>query len=483
LAARNTKLERDKNQIQMQREKIAKSRAKEQADLYAAKQLEAQNPLSLSKMMRFLLFFSNEQMSCDPDVSSGTQLPLTHGLMTNRMFTSVFSSYIDTVTGYMGIDEMVNFLNDIEVLKTHVELDINDKPFPDSVEKMTPAKLLASVPSKIGFSKEMLTETSETEGLRVNFAQFHYVMLNITQVCYPDLYRDDAVVAFDKVLREVLLPLYVWLNGHYKLGTIDPLMSDARVTLMANVYAPNIWKVFLMYASDLNGRVPPINAPFPEAAKLSERAFYGVPFGAPYHDRETEVVHRFMKQALSGKDGADVSSGLLITEKMCLKFATDYGLVPQLLSRSEVKAIFRHCNRAKIISTTNLTNVEAKQSILGASQANRDRLGAGLRDQNSMQKTMKFKNKNGRSVKSTEKVQLPTPQPAVSGGLSFTEFIEMLGKISIQGLDTKEYDAIFPTAYLKFVGLLTVFGVADLARLKDIRTMGVGNINEIHGDI
>ena len=54
----------------------------------------------------------------------------------------------------------------------------------------------------------------------------------MTEISYPILFKRDSVVAFDKVLRETMLPLYVWSLGHYKYGTIDPLLSDARIPLL-----------------------------------------------------------------------------------------------------------------------------------------------------------------------------------------------------------------------------------------------------------
>ena len=36
-------------------------------------------------------------------------------------------------------------------------------------------------------------------------------------------------------------------------------------------YAPNLWKLFLNYATDAVGKIPEINSPFPVAAQLNER--------------------------------------------------------------------------------------------------------------------------------------------------------------------------------------------------------------------
>ena len=63
----------------------------------------------------------------------------------------------------------------------------------------------------------------------------------MTEVAYPTLFQKDSVAAFDKVLRECFLPLFAWTQGHHKRGSIDPLLSDARLALLAHMYAPNLF--------------------------------------------------------------------------------------------------------------------------------------------------------------------------------------------------------------------------------------------------
>jgi hypothetical protein len=101
-------------------------------------------------------------------------------------------------------------------------------------------------------------------------------------------------------------------------------------------YGPNIWKVFLMYAQDLSAKVPGLNLPFPEAAKISERfnykliislfnlitnfhyfgrVLFGVPFGAPFKKSDLEEA------SASGSVNDLLDAGYIMTEKACLKFA------------------------------------------------------------------------------------------------------------------------------------------------------------------
>ena len=67
----------------------------------------------------------------------------------------------------------------------------------------------------------------------------------------------------------------------------------------------------------------------------------------------------------------------------------------------------------------------------------------------------------------------------MSGGLSFSEFVEFVGKIAMQGLKAAEYERMFPTPFLKFQGILTVFGVADLDKLNSVRIMHSESVSEL----
>ena len=51
----------------------------------------------------------------------------------------------------------------------------------------------------------------------------------------------------------------------------------------------------------------------------------------------------------------------------------------------------------------------------------------------------------------------------------------------MQGLKATEYDRMFPTPFLKFQGILTVFGVADLEKLNCVRVMHSESVSELQG--
>lgn len=53
----------------------------------------------------------------------------------------------------------------------------------------------------------------------------------------------------------MICPFYLWCKGHNKRGSTDELVLEERIALVMVTYAPNLWKVFLNYASDATGKV------------------------------------------------------------------------------------------------------------------------------------------------------------------------------------------------------------------------------------
>jgi hypothetical protein len=63
--------------------------------------------------------------------------------------------------------------------------------------------------------------------------------------------------------------------------------------------------------------------------------------------------------------------------------------------------------------------------------------------------------------------------------LAFTEFLELLAAAAVNALSTREYNTMFPNAYSKVLGLLTVWGFADLSRLEDVNLMNAESFLDI----
>ena len=49
------------------------------------------------------------------------------------------------------------------------------------------------------------------------------------------------------------------------------LVLEDRIPLLLMTYAPNLWRVFLVYAQDAVGKVQNIKLPFPEYAQVNEK--------------------------------------------------------------------------------------------------------------------------------------------------------------------------------------------------------------------
>ena len=211
--------------------------------------------------------------------------------------------------------------------------------------------------------------------------------------------------------------------------------------------------------------------------QVLERAFFGVPFGAPFSSVEANKVADTMKKELR-KDGADVSSGMVITERSAIRFTLDYGLMPHLVTKPEARALFKSLNRSKRISTDKVQDLDTKNAIRKQSG-----LGAAvLPGQHSSSKKpggFKMSTSHSPMKRTKDRVKVTNPAPAILGGLSFTEFVEFIGKVAMQGLRTTEYERMFPTPFLKYQAILTVFGVADMDKLASVRTMHADSVDEL----
>jgi hypothetical protein len=62
-------------------------------------------------------------MANDADSHNPSGLPKTYGNRCNFIFTSIYSHYIDHTTGFMSFKKLVQFIEDSDIIKTHVPLD------------------------------------------------------------------------------------------------------------------------------------------------------------------------------------------------------------------------------------------------------------------------------------------------------------------------------------------------------------------------
>lgn len=65
---------------------------------------------------------------------------------------------------------------------------------------------------------------------------------------------------------------------------------------------------------------------------------------------------------------------------------------------------------------------------------------------------------------------IPESKPQVFA-MSFSEFVEFIARIAVEGMQQVNYHMVFPTPFSKVLAILTVWGVADLKRLEEVRTV------------
>ena len=250
------------------REAEARERSHNKNRIELARLQEAKNPMTLSEMFRFLLSFTNEVLCEEADPDSPLQFPHLKGHWAENMLSSIYRRYCKT-TGFMSLEEFVEFLEDTAVLRTHVPHNEVDEPLREFQSQLDPVLLLSTVPRNLGYSdsaeeeaaaEDTLKSTVTGDNFRLNFAQFYQILLRITHIVYADLYAQAPAHAFNKFLQETMLPLCCWSKGHHKRGSTDTLVTDERIVLLLMTYAPNLWRVFLAYAQDCTAKVPAISS-------------------------------------------------------------------------------------------------------------------------------------------------------------------------------------------------------------------------------
>lgn len=53
----------------------------------------------------------------------------------------------------------------------------------------------------------------------------------------------------------------------------------------------------------------------------------------------------------------------------------------------------------------------------------------------------------------------------------FSEFVELIARIAVQNMAQPNYHVVFPTPFSKVLAILTVWGVADLHKLEEVRAI------------
>tara|TARA_A100001015_G_C14988183_1_gene712528 strand:+ start:483 stop:1847 length:1365 start_codon:yes stop_codon:yes gene_type:complete len=446
----------------------------------------------------------------DPDDNQqgAFRIPHPKGLWASKMLTAVYQNYCSpSGNGFMTYHDYCEFFDDSGIISSHVPRDEDNQPIRSFVDALEPTKIIKLIPRELGFSKDILKKFSAVEGdsntvnddisdmsddedmtedkkfrmnLSINFSQFYFMLGKISEIVYADLHKSDATVAMNKILLEIILPMYAWTQDHCRKGCKDPLLLEPRVHLVFSTYAPNLWKVFLMYAQDLNGKMSSLNQPFPEVAKCSERALFGMPFGVNAKQSDLDAAIEFNKNSVGGISNFSGDTAFIMTKLATIKFCRDYGIVPHLVSKKQLITIFNIVNRDK--STTKKKKVTTFAPA--CSYYPQDKKPAGSREKPKVDdkiihgRAMFFGGANSgyhmyhppdSATSRSQKLTVGDFSPVT--GIGFSEFVELLGKVSIEGLKQDHYNSLFPSTFGKVLGLLTVWSVADLTRLEDVRSV------------
>jgi hypothetical protein len=415
----------------------------------------------------------------------------------------------------------------MNLVRTHVPLDENDDPEEEVIAALHPDVILNAIPELLGFSLDMEREMRDIDSSRqkaeeaskefkfsrslsrisnprhLNFSQFHLCLYEIAKIVYPGL---NETIALHKVMQESVLPLYVWSQDHFKAGSQDPLLRDPRISLLLMTYAPNLWRVFLHYAQvNRSPQAAPESLSYPEGTKFVERELFGVPSGAPWRKQDaqeaiasivcmSEVPGYFIDDANGSSEAKSVATaskacefdsfgnkcsliagGLVISEAMIVRFCIDYGIIPHLIGKVEVRAIWRAVNRDKLGAPASVGKyADDDQSAADAfSTCSVNILHAA---KGSAQRGITFGSPSfqdfphQRTPVSVLTKAYKTPVSCHSG-IAFTEWLEFLGRVALEGLVRSQYTNMFNGDFSKVLALLTVHGVADLIKLQEVKTM------------
>eukprot|EP01034_Spumella_vulgaris_P028215 gene28215-35034_t len=444
---------------------------------YGHQNTNTQNSIKVTTPFKEVQAVEEEELVEDAQEGIQLQMPHLKGEAIEQMLMTVYQRYCGP-SGFMSLEEFVEFMEDVNFLNTHAAHNDNDEPTDEFVTLLDPIRLLTLVPRNYGFASsdstyaisEKLIKAAKSDKFIINFTQFYQLLLRITQIVYADLYLSDATLAFNKLLQEAICPLFVWSKGRQKRGSTDVLVLEERILLILTLYSPNLWKVFLTYAQDAVGKIAEVNQIFPDNAQMNEKGLFRLPPAAPARHLDQKV---------------NVDS-LILTDAGCIRFCRDYGIVSHLVTTKELRDIFRRTNRNKTIISSRLPTREQVETVKPANRA-----GAKKNPVTPMHfgppKVLVLKGTKtttAAAVLSQDDDEAPPPPPPLSAipaatnnkengvGLGFSEFLELIARVAVDGMTSQaNYNLVFPTPFAKVLAILTVWGVADLTKLEEVRTV------------
>jgi len=182
--------------------------------------------------------------------------------------------------------------------------------------------------------------------------------------------------------------------------------------------------------------------------------------------------------------------GLFVSEAKALQFCGDFSLLNHLLPSQRIKELIRKLNKKKNITTGNVnTKIDtAPSAAIGKEsmtmsqklKSRRQSVVQGLDDMYKRDTLTQEKyqlSSNDAIARGTFSKKASTGKKLkgvnVAGGLSFSEFLEFIAHLALEGMSQPHYDKMFNSPFAKIMALLTVWGVADTKKLEAVLLLHV----------
>lgn len=390
-------------------------------------------------------------------------------------------------------------LKESNILRTHVACDDFGKPYEKVRQQLQPSYLVADIVPRTPSKTEDPAATppaknaSNTTHVRwacepddcIDFSQWLRILLKIASVVYPQIHAISPHHALDCVVHEVVVPLHAWRVVHRR----PPATYDGILTGLLHAYCPNLWQTYIFYAVEPSSIAAKTTLRYPRDASAGEHSFVARVMSGLWSAHV--IVPSDASTADLGYDGdplkVPVCMRVSLPPSQLRRLARDFSIVPDLVSADRITA------------------------ILGDTVGRRSQKLANARKQttpkNTAEKPEKSTDAGGYITRSP-----PAPAPAstakgagtaanragagtangagesLSGGggsglvsgvsLSFCEFVEVIARVAIEGMQQETLTKLYPTPYAKVAAILSVWGLADPERLEDAKLLHTPGLAE-----
>ncbi|KAG5188446.1 hypothetical protein JKP88DRAFT_304149 [Tribonema minus] len=392
-------------------------------------------------------------------------------------------------------------LQHANVLATHAPCDDAGRPAERLRVALSPASLLSTA----GLPRDA----------PIPFAAWLRLLLSIATTVYARVAALRATRALDATLHELIVPLHAWRCVHRGAACA----FDTVQTSLLHAYGPNLWRLYLTYATTgPHARPAPVTLPYPAAAAAAERAaasatmpgLWPVYLTTPEHD-----------EGLPEEQMRAVGT-LTLPQKQLLRLAYDFNVMPDVIGRAALLSMVAdtlgrraHKRPAHTPGPDDLLNelasMEDEDEVGGleygtprpvgrATTASVARGGSArtpparpacLRagdaapappQHRRVQSPLHARSKSQarQAAARVAPQRFATPASVTSeqrkgaavlarGGLGYCEFVELLARVAVEGLQHRDtLHTLYPTPYAKVAALLSVWGLADPNRLEEV---------------